>query len=121
MLHSGQPHLTSSYPWHNPACGPRDRNLTHRRPNRLHGPARRKPAHRTTMAGGGSDPGIRLASPAKSLVHSYRHVTGRYRPPANSSLKDVCMSSPTSIVGGHLDLPVPVRCQPRYEASALPA
>lgn len=34
------------------------------------------------MAGGGSDPGIRLASPAKSFVHSYRRVTGRYHPPA---------------------------------------
>lgn len=32
------------------------------------------------MAGGGSDPGIRLALPAEYLVHSYRRVPGRYRP-----------------------------------------
>lgn len=40
--------------------------------------ARREPAGQK-LANGGSDPGIRRASPAKSLVHSYRRVTGRYR------------------------------------------
>jgi hypothetical protein len=45
------------------------------------------------MSGGGSDPGIRLASPAKSLVHSYRRVTVRYRPPSQQLLKEVRMSS----------------------------
>src|SRR5438034_11655171 len=51
--------------------------------------ARLEPQHRGSMSGGGSDPGIRLASPAKYLVHSYRRVTGRYRPPDHHVLKEV--------------------------------